>query len=210
MDLSLPCTISAVPGTSMGTDRFRARKRSLRWVILPIVLIQVTLLWTRGILGLTEMKLSMVSSMLTSLVTIIGVATTMHITVTFREFRQTLGRRESYLRTFGQLAHPIAWTCLTTAVGFAALLSSRIVPVRRNNRTAYCQVVPTPRLNRPDPYFPRHDPRCPRPSIKPFAEHHYLPDPVSAPVAQPRRIACLTLAATGRAPLPQARPHWAA
>lgn len=104
--------------------------RNPRWVLLPIVVIHITLLWTRGVLYLSGLKLSMVSSMLTSLITIIVIATLMHVTVTYREFRATLSRMEAYQQTVARLAVPIFWTCLTTAIGFGALLSSRIVPVR--------------------------------------------------------------------------------
>jgi uncharacterized protein len=104
--------------------------RNLRWVLLPILVIHVTLLWTRGLLYLSGLKLSMVSSMLTSLVTIICIATLMHVTVTYREFRASQSRDEAYRRTFRRLATPIFWTCLTTAIGFGALLSSSITPVR--------------------------------------------------------------------------------
>lgn len=104
--------------------------RSLRWVVLPIILIQATLIWTKGLLQLTDMKLSMVSSMLTSLVTIIAVATMMHVTLVFLKARAERDRREAFLFTFQQLAAPVLWTCLSTAVGFAALLTSNIVPVR--------------------------------------------------------------------------------
>ena len=104
--------------------------RNLRWVILPILIIHVTLLWTKGLLELSGMKLSMVSSMLTSLITIIGIATVMHVTVTFRELRDHHARLPAYRITFALLAAPIFWTCLTTAIGFGALLSSSITPVR--------------------------------------------------------------------------------
>lgn len=104
--------------------------RSLRWVVLPIVLIHVTLIWTQGVLELSGMKLSMVSSMLTSLVTIIGVATMMHVTLVFRDHRQLHSRVDAFRLTYQRLAGPIFWTCLSTGVGFAALLTSNIVPVR--------------------------------------------------------------------------------
>ena len=104
--------------------------RSVRWVILPLLLVHITLLWTRGLLQVSGLKLSMVSSMLTSLVTIIAVATTMHITVQYREWRRDHGRRESLIFTIRQLSAPIFWTCLTTAAGFASLLTSGITPVR--------------------------------------------------------------------------------
>src|SRR5690606_9645765 len=61
--------------------------RSLRWMLLPILIVQVSLLWTRATLVLTGLSLSMVSSMLDSLVTIIGIATVMHLTILYRELR---------------------------------------------------------------------------------------------------------------------------
>lgn len=104
--------------------------RSVRWVILPLVLIHVTLIWTQGLLELSHLKLSMVSSMLTSLVTIIGVATMMHVTLVFKEMRVEFSRLDAYRMTFQRLGRPIIWTCLTTAIGFSALLTSSVVPVR--------------------------------------------------------------------------------
>ncbi|MFG0333845.1 MAG: RND family transporter, partial [Maioricimonas sp. JB049] len=104
--------------------------RSIRWVVLPLLIVQVTLVWTRAALVLSGLKLSMVSSMLNSLVTIIGIATVTHVTVTWREFRKTMDRPEAFRQTFIRLAPAIFWTCVTTSIGFAALLSSQITPVR--------------------------------------------------------------------------------
>lgn len=104
--------------------------RNLRWVLLPVLLIHITLIWTKGVLALSGMKLSMVSSMLNSLVTIICVATLMHVIVTFRELRGTHDRHAAFLQTFQRLAGPVLLTCLTTGFGFAALMISSIVPVR--------------------------------------------------------------------------------
>lgn len=104
--------------------------RNVRWMLIPVVVVHVTLLWTRGLLFLSGLKLSMVSSMLTSLVTIICIATVMHVTVTYREFRVAASRWDAYRQTFARLASPIFWTCLTTAIGFGALMSSSITPVR--------------------------------------------------------------------------------
>ena len=104
--------------------------RSLRWVLLPLVIVVLTIRFTEALLVLSGTKLSMVSSMLNSLVTIIGVATATHIAVGFRERRVTLPRQEALRATLVELLPPIFWTCGTTAVGFAALLSSEITPVR--------------------------------------------------------------------------------
>lgn len=104
--------------------------RSVRWVVLPLLIVHCTLIWTKALLAASGLRLSMVSSMLTSLVTIIGVATVMHVTLVFRAWRSEVDRPEAFRRTFLELAKPTAWTCLTTALGFLALLSSSIVPIR--------------------------------------------------------------------------------
>ncbi|MBL4884587.1 MAG: MMPL family transporter [Planctomycetaceae bacterium] len=104
--------------------------RSFRWMFLPLLVVHVALVWTKAFLVLSGLQLSMVSSMLNSLVTIIGIATVMHITVYFRELRTEYDRRSALLKTMRDLLPPIAWTCGTTAVGFAALFSSSIVPIQ--------------------------------------------------------------------------------
>jgi hypothetical protein len=104
--------------------------RSLRWVALPITVVVVTIIWTKALLVLSGLQLSMVSSMLNSLMTIVGIATVMHVTVHYRECRRSLDRIDSLQQTITELAPAVFWTCATTAAGFAALLSSGIAPVR--------------------------------------------------------------------------------
>lgn len=104
--------------------------RSLRWVLLPLLVVHVTINWTRAVLVLSGLKLSMVSSMLNSLVTIIGIAVVTHVTVTFRELRKDHDRIAAFRESFFRLAPAIFWNCATTAIGFLVLLTSGIVPVR--------------------------------------------------------------------------------
>ncbi len=104
--------------------------RSLRWVVLALVLVAATVTWTKALLAICGMRLSMVSSMLNSLVTIIGIATVAHVMVHYREQRRTHDRFQAFHETFRQLAPAIFWTTLTTAAGFGSLLSSPITPVR--------------------------------------------------------------------------------
>lgn len=104
--------------------------RNLRWVALPLLVVVAAIICTEAILVLFNTKLSMVSSMLNSLVTIIGIATVTHFTVHFREKRARLPRQEAFAQTFRELLPPVFWTSLTTAVGFLALMSSEITPIR--------------------------------------------------------------------------------
>ncbi|MCH7988096.1 MAG: MMPL family transporter, partial [Planctomycetes bacterium] len=104
--------------------------RSLRWMALPLLIVISAILWTEAVLVLSRIKLSMVSSMLNSLVTIIGIATVMHVTVHYREQRRERDRSEALKITLSELLPAIFWTCATTSIGFLALLSSSITPVQ--------------------------------------------------------------------------------
>ena len=117
--------------------------RSLRWMLAPVGLVLGSVVATRAVLVLVGAELSMVSSMLNSLVTVIGIATCMHVIVHYRDLRKLLtddaeateltgrGRFPVVARqTLKDMAAPVFWTCVTTAVGFGSLLVSQITPVR--------------------------------------------------------------------------------
>ncbi len=105
--------------------------RSLRWVAIPILVVQFALLLTNGLLGISGVRLTMVSSMLTAVVTVIGVATVVHVIVRFREGREEgLTSKEALTQAGQLLAGPIFWACVTDAVGFAALMAADVAPVR--------------------------------------------------------------------------------
>jgi hypothetical protein len=104
--------------------------RNLRWVILPLAVVHLALIWTKAFLVASGMRLSMVSSPLVALVTVIGVATVVHITMRFREARRTRPALEALQQTGMTVGPAVFWTCLTTAAGFASLLISQITPVR--------------------------------------------------------------------------------
>ena len=62
--------------------------RKVRWVVLPLAVVHVTLVWTKALLWLVEAHLSMVSTTLTALVTVIGVAGVVQVTARYREERE--------------------------------------------------------------------------------------------------------------------------
>lgn len=103
--------------------------RSVRWMVLPLAVVEATLVWTKALLVLSGMQLSMVSSMLNSLVTIITIATVAHLILRFRELRQHHDRERALFAALRQLLMPIFWVTITTTAGFAALLTCHITPV---------------------------------------------------------------------------------
>lgn len=113
--------------------------RGVRWVLMPVGIVLSSVISTRAALVLVGAELSMVSSMLSSLVTVIGIATCMHVIVHYRDLRtarmidedSTASDRQSVAaQTLSDMAVPIFWTCVTTGIGFASLFVSQITPVR--------------------------------------------------------------------------------
>lgn len=104
--------------------------RNLRWVLLPLVVVHGALFWTKALLVVSGMRLTMVSSPLVALVTVIGVATVIHITMRFREERSFHAPEASLRYTAAAVGPAVFWTCMTTAAGFGSLLASRVVPVQ--------------------------------------------------------------------------------
>jgi predicted RND superfamily exporter protein len=120
--------------------------RSIRWVLIPLAVVQWSLIVTQAVLVWSGMQLSMVSSMLTAIVTVVGVATVVHIIVRMREHallddvpgaddardatEQGRGVRGALAAAGVLLLAPIVWSCVTDAVGFGSLLSARVGPVQ--------------------------------------------------------------------------------
>jgi len=105
--------------------------RSARWALVALAVVHWTLLATEAVLHSSGLRLSMVSSMLTAVVTVIGVATVMHVAIGFRDRRQLGAAPADALRcAIGRLATPIFWACVTDAAGFLALLAARAGPIR--------------------------------------------------------------------------------
>ncbi|MDA1050149.1 MAG: MMPL family transporter [Planctomycetota bacterium] len=105
--------------------------RSLRWVLIPILVVQLTLLLTKAALVVSGLRLSLVSSMLAAIVTVVGIATVVHLIVRFREGRLAgLAPRDALARAGTLLAAPIFWACATDAVGFGALLAADVGPIQ--------------------------------------------------------------------------------
>jgi len=104
--------------------------RSIRWMLIPLVVVHWSLIVTRGLLVVFGGELSMVSSMLTSIVTVVGVATVIHLLLDFQQQLRTQDAVAAMRATLSNMFLPILWSILTTAVGFASLVLARVGPVQ--------------------------------------------------------------------------------
>jgi hypothetical protein len=104
--------------------------RSIRWVLIPILVVQLALLLTQASLVWLDLRLSMVSSMLTAIVTVVGVASVIHVIVRFRLMRAAgMDQHSALVETGKILAVPVFWSCATDAFGFLSLAVARVGPV---------------------------------------------------------------------------------
>ena len=105
--------------------------RSLRWMVVPIIVVQLAVVLTKAALVVSGLTLTMVSSMLTAVVTVIGVGAMVHITMRFREARWAgLPPRDALSRAGMLVAGPIFWSIATDVVGFSSLLLARAEPIQ--------------------------------------------------------------------------------
>jgi hydrophobe/amphiphile efflux-3 (HAE3) family protein len=91
----------------------------------------VGLLWTFGILGFAGLEIDPISTVLPTLVLVIGFADSVHLGLDMREQRLAgVSRRDAALDTLRRLALPCWLTSLTTAIGFGSLCVASIPSIR--------------------------------------------------------------------------------
>ena len=104
--------------------------RSIRWLVVPLAVVLLALWSTRGALAVAGQKLTMVSTMLSAMVTVVAIATVVHIIVEFRRRRDAGEPAEEALeRTLATLFWPIIGAIITDVIGFGSLIASRVGPV---------------------------------------------------------------------------------
>jgi len=104
--------------------------RSLRWLVVPLAVVLFALWTTRGLLAAAGLKLTMVSTMLSAMVTVVGIGTVTHVIVEFRRLRGLGHAPDDALRTaFTTLFWPVAGAIATDVIGFGSLVASAVGPV---------------------------------------------------------------------------------
>ncbi len=106
--------------------------RRPRWVAVPLTCCAMTVLWVVGWLGFMDWKVTVISSNFISLLLIITLSITIHLTVRYRELHaEHPDQDQRWLvgETLRHMVRPIVYTVLTTMVAFSSLVVSDIRPV---------------------------------------------------------------------------------
>lgn len=106
--------------------------RKVRWVVLPFLCCGVCVICTMGLFGMLGLKTTVISSSFIAMQLIMTLALVVHLVVQYREYSaehpqwdqvELVG--ETLLRKSG----PCIYCGVTTCIGFASLITSRIQPV---------------------------------------------------------------------------------
>ena len=106
--------------------------RKVRWIALPLACCALAGVIMVGVLGLMDWRVTVVSSNFISLLLIITISLTVHLTVRYRELRATrhYTNHDKLLRhSVLSMFRPCLYTALTTAVAFGSLIVSGILPI---------------------------------------------------------------------------------
>ncbi len=106
--------------------------RSVWWAVVPIVAGWVIWLATEEVLARFGIKLALSGGPLVAQIIVLTMPAASHLAIHFRDNR----RREADPRraagvTLASVAMPIAWTAITGAIGYGALMTSSVMPVRQ-------------------------------------------------------------------------------
>jgi predicted RND superfamily exporter protein len=105
---------------------------SLWWAIVPMLAGWAIWLATEALLATLNIKLSLSGGPLVAQIIVLTMPAASHLAVHFRDDR----RREAdphraAVATLSSVAAPIFWTALTGAIGYGALITSKVMPIRQ-------------------------------------------------------------------------------
>ncbi|GAB6098970.1 efflux RND transporter permease subunit [Halanaerocella petrolearia] len=111
--------------------------KNLGGVVLPILTVLISTIWTLGIMALLNIQLTMVSTVIPVLLVAVGSAYGIHIISHYyddlREKNEKMTEdehRQVVLETVTKVGKPVLLAGLTTIVGFGSLGTSNIVPIK--------------------------------------------------------------------------------
>jgi len=99
--------------------------RRLSFVLAPLVIISIALLWVFGLLGFLHIDFTLLSSVIPVILFPIGLANSIHILKTYNHYRvKDHSFEESFTYAYQELMRAVILTSLTTFFGFASFAFS--------------------------------------------------------------------------------------
>ncbi len=106
--------------------------RTFWGVLYPMVIVWTTLLLTVAIIQLTGGYLEIMSTTIAPILLCVGIADSVHMISKYDDSRESgLNKQKSIIEMLKTLGSATFLTSITTAIGFASLISSSVVPMKR-------------------------------------------------------------------------------
>jgi uncharacterized protein len=105
--------------------------RSVRAIILPLVIIVISITWTLALIALTGHPLDIISSLLPPILAAICMSDIIHLSTAYiEELRKGSSKGEALRTAFREVGLATFYTCCTVAIGFLTLAITNIIPIR--------------------------------------------------------------------------------
>ncbi len=99
-------------------------------VLVPLVLVLLTIIWTLGLMGFLDIRLDIMTTLLPSILFVVGISDVVHVVTRFTTALQNKHDRVTALRnTMREVALAKFATTVTTSVGFLSLMLVDIGPI---------------------------------------------------------------------------------
>ncbi len=104
--------------------------RNLPCLLLPILCVSLSLIWTLGLMALLNIPLSMLTMVVPIFLIAVGMAYCLYICAEYlQQARESDSRIDTVFSTFSEMALPTALAVFTTAAGLGSLLVNRITAI---------------------------------------------------------------------------------
>jgi predicted RND superfamily exporter protein len=105
--------------------------RSVKNIIIPLVIVLLSIVWTMSLIALTGHPLDIISSLIPPILAAICMSDIIHISTHYIEkLRSGLSKKEALNKTYKEIGMATFYTCCTVAAGFFTLAITDITPIR--------------------------------------------------------------------------------
>ena len=105
--------------------------RSVKAIILPLVIIIISITWTLALIALTGYPVDIISSLLPPILAAICMSDIIHLSTAYiEELRKGKPKGEALRTAFREVGMATFYTCCTVAIGFLTLSITNIIPIR--------------------------------------------------------------------------------
>jgi predicted RND superfamily exporter protein len=105
--------------------------RTIRGVVLPLLIVIITVIWTMGMMGYFGIPLSPISNIMPIILISMGIADGIHILARYREgLSQGLDKQKALFATVVAVGLACLITSVTTMAGFGSLYTSSLIQIK--------------------------------------------------------------------------------